>query len=77
MIKREIYLKRIRDLFDTDFIKVIVGVRRSGKTTLLKSIMEEFYEKGIKKENVIYISFESVEYKNIFTSEQLDELVLS
>lgn len=77
MIKREIYLKRIRDLFDTDFIKVIVGVRRSGKTTLLKSIMEELYEKGIKKENVIYISFESVEYKNIFTSEQLDELVLS
>jgi len=77
MIKREIYLKRIRDLFDTDFIKVIVGIRRSGKTTLLKSIMEELYEKGIKKENVIYISFESVEYKNIFNSEQLDELVLS
>lgn len=77
MIKREIYLKRIRDLFDTDFIKVIVGIRRSGKTTLLKSIMEELYEKGIKKENVIYISFESVEYKNLFNSEQLDELVLS
>lgn len=76
MIKRELYLRQIRELFDTDFIKVIVGLRRSGKTTLLKSIMEELKEKGVKEENIIYISFESVEYKNIFSSEQLDEIVL-
>ena len=77
MIKRELYLNQIRNLFGTDFIKVIVGLRRCGKTSLLKSIIEELQNQGIKKENIIYISFELVEYKNIFTSEQLDETVLN
>ncbi|WP_407379510.1 ATP-binding protein [Methanobrevibacter sp.] len=77
MIKRENYLKQIRNLLDSDFIKVIVGLRRSGKTSLLKSIIDELKENGIPNENIIYISFESVEYKNIFTQEQLDEVVLS
>ncbi len=77
MIKREIYLKQIRNLFDTDFIKIIVGMRRCGKTSLLKSIIEELQVKGVKKENIFYFSFESIEYKNIFTQEQLDELVIN
>ena len=77
MIKRELYLEQIRNLFGTDFIKVIVGLRRCGKTSLLKSIIEELQIQGVKKENIIYISFELVEYKNIFTQEQLDEVVLN
>lgn len=76
LIKRETYLKEIRNLFGSDFIKVIVGLRRCGKTSLLKSIIDELKENGVKSENIIYISFESVEYKNIFTQQQLDELVL-
>ena len=77
MIKRELYLKQIRNLFDTDFVKVIVGMRRCGKTTLLKSIMEELKENGVKEENIIYISFESIQYKNISTQEELDNLILN
>ena len=77
MIKREMYLDQIRQIIGTDFIKVIIGLRRCGKTSLLKSIMEELQNQGINKKNIIYISFELVEYKNIFTSEQLDETVLN
>jgi len=77
MIKREMYLDQIRKIMGTDFIKVIVGLRRCGKTSLLKSIMDELQNQGINKQNIIYISFELVEYKNIFTSEQLDETVLN
>ena len=77
MIKRELYLDQIRNLFGTDFIKVIVGLRRCGKTSLMKSIIEELQNQGVKEENIIYISFEQVQYKNIFTQEQLDALVLS
>lgn len=76
MIKRELYLEQIRNLLGTDFIKVIIGLRRCGKTSLLISIIEELKGQGIKDENIIYISFESVEYKNILTSEQLDEIIL-
>ena len=77
MIKRELYLEQIRQMRGTDFIKVIVGLRRCGKTSLLKSIMKELQNQKVNKENIIYISFELVEYKNIFTSEQLDEVVLN
>ncbi len=77
MIKRELYLKQIRNLFDTDFIKVIVGMRRCGKTCLLKSIIEELKENGVKEENIFYISFEMVQYNNISTQEQLDEIILN
>lgn len=77
MIKREMYLDQIRKIMGTDFIKVIVGLRRCGKTSLLKSIMDELQNQGVNKQNIIYISFELVEYKNIFTSEQLDETVLN
>lgn len=76
MIKREMYLDQIRQIIGTDFIKIIVGLRRCGKTSLLKSVIEELQNQGVNNENIIYISFESIEYKNIFTSEQLDELVL-
>ena len=76
MIKREHYLKQINDLIDSDFIKVIIGMRRCGKTSLLKSIIRELEDNGVKKENIIYISFESIKYKNIFTHEELDNLIL-
>lgn len=74
MIKREIYLEKIRHLFGTDLIKVIIGLRRSGKTYLLKSIIDELQQNGVKAENIIYISFETVEYKNISDTQQLDQL---
>lgn len=76
MIKRELYLEQIRQIMGTDFIKVIVGLRRCGKTSLLKSVIEELQNQGVNEENIIYISFELVEYKNIFTSQQLDDVVL-
>ena len=77
MIKRESYLKQIDALMNTDFIKIIIGIRRCGKTFLLKSIIEELKNKGVNEENIIYISFESNKYKNIFTQEELDELILN
>ena len=50
MIKREMYLKKIRDSYDSELIKIIVGVRRSGKSVLMMQIIDELKEKiGIKK----------------------------
>ena len=61
---------------NTDFIKIIIGLRRCGKTTFLKSIIDELKCLGINDENIIYISFENVKYKNIKTSKDLDKVVL-
>ena len=61
MIKREKYLKNIRGFYDQDLIKVITGIRRSGKSTLLKQIIDELKECGVNKEKIIYINFEDIE----------------
>lgn len=60
MIKRELYLKEIRNFMNKPIIKVITGIRRSGKSMILKLISEELSEKGIPSQNIIYINFESL-----------------
>lgn len=65
MIIREKYLKRLVDAKDTEFIKVITGVRRSGKSTLLMMFKNYLLENNIKESNIIYINFESAMYDDI------------
>lgn len=72
--KRENYLKRIRNFYDDgSIIKVITGIRRCGKSTLLKSIIEELQEKGIPDKDIISIELDKKEFKKIVTPEQLEE----
>ena len=77
MIKRKFYLEKIVKLIDTEDIKVITGVRRCGKTVLLKQIIDELENRGIDSENIIYMSFESSKYKNIRNDNDLDEFIFS
>lgn len=65
MLKREKYLSQIREFYDADLIKVIIGIRRCGKSVLLKQIMEELKDSGIDDGHIIYINFEDVEYSFI------------
>lgn len=72
--RRENYLKRIRNFYDDgSIIKVITGIRRCGKSTLLKSIIEELQEKGIPEKDIISIELDKKEFKKIVTPEQLEE----
>ena len=77
MIKRKFYLEKIVKLIDTEDIKVITGVRRCGKTVLLKQIIDELENRGIASENIIYMSFESSKYKNIRNDNDLDKFIFS
>lgn len=62
MIKREMYLKKIRDSYDSELIKVIIGVRRSGKSVLMMQIINELRDREIDENHIIYINFEDYEY---------------
>lgn len=74
--KREDYLKKIRGFYnDTTMIKVISGIRRCGKSFLLKSIIEELKSNNINDKDIIYIELDSKLYKNVDTPEQLEELI--
>ena len=65
MIIRERYLSKIRPFYDQDLIKVIMGIRRCGKSVLLLQIIEELKEKGIPESQIIYINFENEDYSFI------------
>ena len=61
MIERKIYLKRLRQLKDQNLIKVITGIRRCGKSTLLEAFKNELLSGGIVPENIIFLNFEERE----------------
>lgn len=61
MIKRELYLSKLRPFYDSSLIKVLYGVRRSGKSEILKQIKDELIEKGISANHIIYINFENLD----------------
>ena len=65
MIIREKYLSKIRPFYEHDLIKVITGIRRCGKSVILKQIMNELKDNGVKDDQIIYINFEFEEYYNL------------
>ena len=75
MIKRENILKRIRPFYDNELIKVLVGLRRSGKSVLLHQIMDELLQAGVEKEQIIYMNFEDFQYSSITNAQRLYEYI--
>ena len=77
LIKRDAYVNKLKDYVNTDFVKVYIGIRRSGKTSLMHNIIDELKLMGVKDENIIFISFESREYAYINNTQQLDEIIFN
>lgn len=75
MIKRELYLRKIRDSYDSELIKVIMGVRRCGKSVLLLQIMEELKQKGIKEDHIIYINFEDYDFVDYTEAKEFNKYI--
>ena len=74
---REKYLSKIRPFFDSDIIKVITGIRRCGKSFILKGIINELRSNGVNETDIIYIPLDKRGFKNIKTPEQLEEKIES
>ena len=75
---RENYLKKIRGFYGADdLIKVITGVRRCGKSSLMQMIAEELRQSGIDESQIIYLDLDSDEYVDIETTAQLRKLIES
>lgn len=74
MIFRENYVKKIMAFTDTPFVKVLTGVRRCGKSTIMQMIMDELRKKGIPEERIVSYRFDSMEYEGM-TAKQLYEML--
>lgn len=76
MIKREMYMKRIRPFIGMDLIKVVTGIRRCGKSVMLELIKQELIESGVSSKQFISINFENMSYSHLQTAESLhDEII--
>ena len=75
MIKRDLYLNQLRDYIDKPFIKVITGIRRSGKSALLMLLYDELLKRGVKKKQIIHLNFESLEISDIDNAEKLYKFI--
>lgn len=71
MIIRPIYINQLKPFIDKPLIKIITGIRRSGKSTVLRMLKEDLLGKGVKPEQIIYINFESFAYGHLLNAEDL------
>lgn len=62
MIKRDYYLNKIIPFIDTDLVKVLTGIRRSGKSVMMLLIKDELIKRGVLTEQIISINFEDFDY---------------
>lgn len=77
LYSRENYLKKIRGFYhEDDIIKVITGVRRCGKSSLMATVADEIIQSGVPEENIIYIDLDLRPNKGIKTADQLESLIL-
>lgn len=76
MLKRELYMSKIRPFIGKDIIKVMTGIRRSGKSVMLELIKEELESEGIDKSNFISFNFENMSLSHLRTAETLHDEIM-
>ena len=74
--KRKLYLDKIVKFIDKPIIKIIVGMRRVGKSYFLKLIMEELLQKGVAEEQIVYVNFDSLEFDHLKNYKILNNYLL-
>ena len=74
MIYRPIYVDKIMAFTDTPFVKILTGVRRCGKSTILKMIMEKLRQRGVPEERIVSFRFDSMEYEDMTAKQMYTEL---
>lgn len=76
MLVREDYLSKIRGFYDSDLIKILVGIRRCGKSVILNQIIDELKEnKNIDEEHIIFINFEFIEFEDLLDYKKLNKYI--
>ena len=75
MITRELYLKKIRPFINKDIVKVITGIRRSGKSIMLLIIQQELSRQGISPSQILHLNFEDMANPRLCDAQNLNQWV--
>lgn len=77
MLIRENYLRKIRPFYNNELVKIIVGIRRCGKSTILKQIQSEIQNNGVDANHILFINFEDMAFSKIKNENDLYEYVMA
>lgn len=77
MLKRELYLSQIRGFYHSDLVKILVGIRRCGKSVILNQIIEEIKKEGVDDNHIININFEFIEFDELRDYKKLNVYIKS
>ena len=75
MIKRPLYLSQIEPFIDKPMVKILVGIRRAGKSSILQQLSDILLERGIEKSKIITVNFESLEYSKVRVRDEMIDLM--
>ena len=75
IIQRQDYIEKIKPFINNHIIKVLIGTRRSGKSTILKQIIDSLLNDGIPQENIVWINFELSDYFEITDIKKLEDYI--
>lgn len=75
IIERKDYIDKISPFINKHIIKVLIGPRRSGKSTILKQIIDSLINEGIPKDNIVWMNFELSDFFEIDNIERLEEFI--
>lgn len=76
-IYRKLYMDKLLSLKDKQIIKVITGIRRAGKSTILKEFYNYLTENGVDRHNIIFINFEDANYKHLLDADKLHDYIIA
>lgn len=76
MIQREYFLERLRNLRDTNLIKILTGIRRAGKSTLFRQFQQELLASGVNEKQIIYLNLEEIENSNLLDVYLLNDYIM-
>lgn len=75
MLIREDYLSKIRGFYNSDLVKILVGIRRCGKSVILEQIVNEIKNTGVKDDHIINVNFEFIEYEDLKDYKKLNSFI--
>lgn len=76
MIQRESYMRRIRPFINSDLIKVLTGIRRSGKSVMLELIRDKLLANGVRPEQILSYNFENMRFMHLCTAQALHQEII-
>ena len=75
MLTREGYLSKIRGFYNSDLVKILVGIRRCGKSVILQQIIKELKDDGVEEDHIIDVNFEFIEYEELKDYKKLNTYI--